>query len=640
MKTTTSPTLYQCGTLRYTLGGLALAFIWFLLGAFCYSLTVAIVPALVPLKLKALHAADWQISTIMTAIGGIFNMTICPMVSFKSDRYRSKWGRRIPFILKTLPFFCLALALFAFGDEISAFVQKNVGLLAGIAPTTITIGVILVIMALYQFFFMFVGSVLWYIPNDITPPQFLARMNGLFSIVNTAAAAIFNYFIFRHAETHYREIMLGGAVVYAIGVGIMCFMLKEGEYPPLSEEDKRQSNGIAGVITFLKESFSHKFYWLRFGITAMTAISGLIYVFGIFLSQEMGMSLTDIGNFNFVNGIASLIIAAILTYFAAIFIDSWHPVRITLYGAFFVSCSMLVGCKYLFLTFPVGVYFYSTLAVGMIGALLGAMLGTALCPAEMLMFPKSRYGQFCSAQALLRSASTTIFGVIAGLFLDGVKYFFPETPNYAYRFGFLWEFGWTIPILIMSYYMYREWQALGGARGFKAPAPWSPGKFESMPIAKTIGPRLKCLQITFWLFDLNLLLSLAGAGFMAYWAYRNGAGADGRYLLWAAVPAATVTYLIWQWVRRGIMADIRASRAGRPLRNGIPHHGILLIVAIKHLLLFGICLYQACAAVFYQMDKGATIVWLNEILINLTLIGAIYIICRMERGYSTELEPE
>ena len=88
------------------------------------------------------------------------------------------------------------------------------------------------------------------------------------------------------------------------------------------------------------------------------------------------------------------------------------------------------------------------------------------------------------------------------------------------------------------------------------------------------------------------------------------------------------------------MADIRASRAGRPLRNGIPHHGILLIVAIKHLLLFGICLYQAWAAVFYQMDKGATIVWLNEILINLTLIGAIYVICRMERGYSTELEPE
>ena len=61
------------------------------------------VPSIMPLKLKALGYPNWRLGMIMTTVPGILNIGITPYLSFKSDRYRSKWGRRLPFIIWTLP---------------------------------------------------------------------------------------------------------------------------------------------------------------------------------------------------------------------------------------------------------------------------------------------------------------------------------------------------------------------------------------------------------------------------------------------------------------------------------------------------------------------------------------------------------
>jgi len=43
-------------------------------------------------------APNWLLGLILSTIPGILNMTVCPASSFYSDRFRSRWGRRTPFL--------------------------------------------------------------------------------------------------------------------------------------------------------------------------------------------------------------------------------------------------------------------------------------------------------------------------------------------------------------------------------------------------------------------------------------------------------------------------------------------------------------------------------------------------------------
>ena len=98
------PELYKAGTLTYTRSSMLLTMAMVILGVFIYSISVTFVPKVVPLRLKELGCSNTLLIFIMSTFGQILNMTVCPWVSFKSDRFRSKrWGRRFPFIFYTMP---------------------------------------------------------------------------------------------------------------------------------------------------------------------------------------------------------------------------------------------------------------------------------------------------------------------------------------------------------------------------------------------------------------------------------------------------------------------------------------------------------------------------------------------------------
>ena len=124
-RTVSDPKTYSVGTLTYTLPGLALMIGWLLWGDFCFTLMESVFPAVLPLELKHLEAPSLVIALIVTGIPGLLNATVCPVVSFLSDRHRSPMGRRIPFILFTIPFLCAFLILLGFAGPIAAFLAKH-----------------------------------------------------------------------------------------------------------------------------------------------------------------------------------------------------------------------------------------------------------------------------------------------------------------------------------------------------------------------------------------------------------------------------------------------------------------------------------------------------------------------------------
>jgi hypothetical protein len=280
----------------------------------------------------------------MTTIAGIFNLTVCPVVSFKSDRYRGKrWGRRCVFIIGTMPMYCAAVFLFAGADTIGRCIASW----SSASPAAVTVVVLAVIMAMFQFFHMFVASVIYYIYNDVIPAQFLARVVGMTQVGAVAASAVFNFFFFKYTETHFSSLMIMVGVVYAVGTTIMCFMIKEPRLPELEKEENLKSHGIRGVLTFMKESFSHRFYVCGFLGSAFFSVSLGISTFLIFFYQNMDLDLAAVGRINGISGIAGMILGLVLAACGTILVDKWHPVRMHVFGTALLLVIPLMNCRWL-----------------------------------------------------------------------------------------------------------------------------------------------------------------------------------------------------------------------------------------------------------------------------------------------------
>ena len=457
--------IYRCGTLKYTVGGLVALIAWLLWGDFCFTMMEHVVPSIMPLKLRSMQSANWVIALIMSTLPGIFNTTVCPWVSFKSDTYRSKWGRRIPFIVYTMPFLVVSLILIGLSDDIGGWLHG--WFLGGSTITRSAVVVVLlaVFAGIFDLFNMFVGSVYWYLFNDVVPERFLASFMSWFRLIGTLSGALYNYFIFRFALSHMREIYLGAALLYLFGFGLMCLMVKEGEYPPSPDEGRKPSL-LRDIKTFAKDCFTMPYYWYIFLQCMFAAIGGSIGVFGVFFNQSMGLDLNLIGKMAAVGSV----VAAVFMTFAGILVDRWHPVRVEIYinayGAFFAFGSTI----WLFAVAPPSmVYFWVGIAGNVFSALMSAVAGAASLPRLMLIFPKDQFGQFCGAQALVRSAGTMIGGLVAGIYLDVVKRFYPPGDLFPYRYMYIWTTIFAVLAFAFHYRAFRCWKRLGGESGYTPP---------------------------------------------------------------------------------------------------------------------------------------------------------------------------
>jgi MFS family permease len=534
-----------------------------------------------------------------------------------------------------MPFLCASLALIGWTDEISAMLHANSVFLQQYSPATITIALIAVFITMFSFFNMFVSSVFCYLFNDVVPPQFLARFTGAFRIVGVGASTLYTYFIYGYAESNMREIFLSAAVLYFIGFGMMCLMVKEGKYPPTDNvKTEKKPKMLDEVKTFFRESFSHKIYWLLFSFTAVGAAGGAIGTFTVFFyKNSMGLDLLQIGKMFAACGVASLLAA----YFASIYVDRWHPLRVITYLSVFGVTGAFMSGVWVFVTLPANYFFWLSLGSGVISAFLGAFTIAGSMPLFYKMFPQSRFGQFCSAQSILVSFIGLGTGVSAGLYLDIVQYFCNDA-NFAYRFIFLWSTAFSVLYAVIIILIYKIWYRLGGDHHFHPPAPWNPDGVEHSQVVPTIGPQSRWLNISFRLFNAVMAVSTIGILPLMFWMYFKHTMVAFSWHAWLLLPLSMIAWLYWKYVEKNIQRDIEKSRRNEPLKNGIPHHGVFIIVASDFLLVLGLWFVQVVVAVNLNMDFAAIIFTVANVITNFMLIGSVQLLCRIERGFSTKID--
>lgn len=449
--------IFCAGTLRYTRLGLSMLFFWLLWGHFIYLLMESVIPGVLPLLLKQHHATNTEISFITSSLNVIGNMFFNPVISFISDRHRGPMGRRRPFIIYTTPLVVVCLGLVPFGPEIAASLGKVPVLhyLMTFSPVVPAVLFIAVFVMGFQIFDVFIGSVYYYLVRDTVPEGFLGRFSGMFKLVGGLAPLIWNLAIFRHAESHMKEVFVGVAVFYGVGMFLMCWGVKEGRYPPPEPLDKTGRDRWyerlwSSVRLYVKDCFHHPLYWCSFLALGLTTWAGLSGIFAVlFYREELRITLAVQGNVNAVNSALTLLIAMPLGYL----VDRWNYFRLTQLGAFAQGFVCILGF-FAIRDIP------TLLIFGICYTIPKLTLGMGMARVVIAVYPKEKFGQFGSAGAAFASLGAIGLSILAAKFVDVCG---------NYRSYLLWQGLCLLLAGLLFLIVERGWLKRGGWKDYQAP---------------------------------------------------------------------------------------------------------------------------------------------------------------------------
>jgi len=523
----TPATSFRCGTLMYSKKGLMLIFAWLLWGDFCFTLMETIAGSVMPWKFKSLDASNTTTSLIMTSLPAVFNFFVTPSISIWSDRIRTRWGRRLPFILATMPFLTVSLVLIAYSDGIAVWIQHQMAGGSLIGQAKIAIMVLAVCAGMFDLFNMFVSTVYWYLFNDVVPQELMGRFMGYFRLVSTVAGAFYNFFLFRHAMTHMKELYLLAAGVYLVGFGAMCLRVKESDYPP--PEDAGPQTTFREKAKHVAESLgiSHYLYWTMQGTFA--CLGACMGTFGGFLMLSLVLTMTNIGVLSGINSI----IAPICFLFVGILVDRWHPVRVCAYLGLYDVFFCLGGMIWLFVDHPSPLVFMLTAVIGgVFGAPAGAIGGIAGLPRVFALLPREKFGQYNGAMCMIRAVGIFLGGILAGAYLDWIKGIIPvhaDDPNWVYRYMFLYGVFFSILSSFCGYKVYRGWKRLGADKSYVPPV--HRFRLRDLPPHPDVDGKVNGWLLSF--AGLNFLGGLIGSGI---WI--------GYYLWWCPNPRYALYFAV------------------------------------------------------------------------------------------------
>jgi maltose/moltooligosaccharide transporter len=435
---------YTVGTLRYSKRGLVALFFFLLWGDFCFYFMEQLIPSIMPLKLASLDASNLTITTLTSTIYYLMNMVVNPIVSFRSDRFRSRFGRRRPFLLLATPFVTLMLVLLGYSEDIGHALAGWGGWF-GLSANATTVLVIGVLLVFFQFFNLIIYAVYFYLFNDVVPEALLGRFIGLFRIVSHTASFLFSLLVFPHAMTHMRMIFVGAALLYFSGFMLMCWRVREGEYPPPPPLDEARTPLLAAVKTYFRECFTIRLFLYFFAFMALMQASWAVNPFYNLFLLSIGLSMEQIGHYNawlYIPGI-------ILLYPAGIVTDRIGPQR----GYLAIMPFYLL---YALASYFLVRDFQSWIWVAIFYLPLNAMRGVVEGTMAYSTLPRQRFGQFASANALVSSLVAASAGVVAGAFMDLFKRWYGAEDYY--RLIFLWMLTfWTLAAGVLVL-LYREWR--------------------------------------------------------------------------------------------------------------------------------------------------------------------------------------
>lgn len=358
-------------------------------------------------------------------------------------------------------------------------------------------------------------------------------------------------------------------------------------------------------------------------------------MFMVFFYQNMGLTLDHIGKINAYGQFAMVV----STWFTAIFVDRWHPLRIKAYLCVFAATTGFGAWVWVYVTLPPEVFFWLSLG-GLLVTRFSFTLGEQCAiPIFMRLMPKSLYGQFSSANAMVRTAGGTLIGgTLAGVCMDWIKWLY-DGSDIAYRWVWVWSWAFTVVSTFFVCMGYREWKRLGGDDDYRPPAPWKPEGFEEVADkVKSVPAHPRWVMISMWLGVWAIVINLLLVPIFVHYMHTHGMDRAVHWYLWYFVPLKIVLLIAAYWQLVQVRRDIVAQEQGVATRYGLPHHGVMLVNAIQGLVYFPLYWYQTIKMIELGLNQEQIIFGIANLLSTAGTILGVHIIRWVERPVFTEAE--
>ena len=443
---------WKAGTLTYTTAGLVVLFFWLLWGDFAWSMKDRAIPPIVQILLKKFGASDMVAALLFGSLPPAMGIILGPIIGYKSDRHRGRWGRRIPFLLISTPIAVLGIAGLAFSPVMGGHLDKWLGPHSW-GPDACTLIILGLCWMLFEVGTVTANSVYGALINDVVPRPLLGRFYGLFRALSLIAGIIFSFGMKGKEESAFVWIFLAMGALYGIGFTIMCLKVKEGEYPPQPPMDAGRN--IRGFLrtakNYFQECFGNKYYWWFFGATTIAGMaSGPVNLYSIFFARSIHMDMDRYwACLGWTWGI-SLILAYPLGWMA----DKFHPLRMGIGILVLYALVMLWG----------GIFARDadTFAIAFVAhGVVAGIWATSVASVGQRLLPKAEFAQFASAGGIVANISWMLLAPVSGFFLDHV--------HHDYRYTFFIGFGLAMMGLVGCVVLHGKFMALGGPSHYVAP---------------------------------------------------------------------------------------------------------------------------------------------------------------------------
>ncbi len=375
---------YVVGSLTYSKKSLGWLFFWLLLGDFSASVMTVALAKLLPFHLDSIGISGGGIGWTLS-LGPLVSLLLSPFIGVWSDRLRTRWGRRRPFLLLSTPVLAAGLLL-----------------IPHIHNYTLLCLVIVVVQVCNV-----LETVLLYLYADVVPPHMMGRFMAAFRVVSTLGALAFQGLLFPHFDKAPTMVWTVCALVYFVFYQLSLHFVKEGTY-----QTPAAFSPVNIVKDYAKDGFGSRYIWMLWGALGMVAIAspagGFVDLFG---KKNLGLDMETIARINMYATLPMLV----FTFLSGWFLDRVGP-RL-LWGLF----GLLLG-----LVNVVGFFFVhdanSMLVYYLFGSSCNALLSVALMPMLYAHLPKARFGQLVSTQSVVMQSliflSTNCVGQMVS-FADG-----------------------------------------------------------------------------------------------------------------------------------------------------------------------------------------------------------------------------
>jgi MFS family permease len=443
--------IWTVGTLAYTTGGLVILFCWLLAGDAAWSMKERSVMWVVQLLIKKFQASDMMAGLLIGTLPQALALVLTPIVGYRSDRHRGRWGRRIPFLMVPTPIAALAMLGLAFSPTIGRTLHGLLGDASpGLNPAILI--VFGVFWTIFEVATVVANAVFFGLINDVVPKAVLGRFYGMFRAAGLVVAMAFNFWLFGKAEEHYTAIFIGIGLLYGVGFTTMCFKVKEGAYPPPTPVPPSRAGGlVAAVMTYFRECFTRPYFlWIYATIMFSWMAIHMINLFNLFFAKSVAMSMDAYGKYL----AATFLISFCMSYVLGILADRFHPLRL----------GLIVMALYALTTLAGGLFANNAARFGLALVAYGVVSGswqTATASLTLRLFPQARFAQIDSARGLVQSLGLMLVGPVMGSFLD-------HHGNH-YRHVYLASTILAVLALLSGLVVYRKFNQLGGERNYVAP---------------------------------------------------------------------------------------------------------------------------------------------------------------------------